>query len=326
MTECDSELQRTVTVPLSAAGGRLDSVLAHLFPAYSRTRWVGWIRAQAVQLDGRYPRPRDRVRGGEHVAVNVRLDSQTKAVAQAIDFDILYEDGDLFVIDKPAGLVVHPGAGNQDGTLLNGLLDRDPALATLARAGIVHRLDKETSGVMVVARTLSAQHALIQQLADRTVKRRYLAVVGGAVVAGGRIDAPIGRHRTDRVRMAVTQSGRPAVTHFRVRERFRAHTAIDCLLETGRTHQIRVHMAHVNFPIIGDPLYGGQVKFPPRASAAVRETLRAFRRQALHAETLVFRHPVSAQEICISAPVPADLTDLLAQLRADQQASEDAAR
>lgn len=319
MTESASELKSTITVPLSAAGNRLDAVMAQMFPAYSRTRWVEWIRAQAVQLDGRYPRPRDRVHGGETVAIDIELGHSTDAIAQAIPLDILYEDGDLWVINKPAGLVVHPGAGNRDETLMNGLLYRDPALAALPRAGIVHRLDKETSGAMVIARTAAAHRALIQQLADRSVTRCYLAVVAGCVVAGGRVDAPVGRHPTDRLRMAVTSAGRQAVTHYRVRERFRSHTAIECSLETGRTHQIRVHMAHIKYPIIGDPVYGGGLKLPRNADASLRASLSSFRRQALHAQTLVFRHPLKGTELRLEAPIPADLNHLLAQLRQDQR-------
>ena len=319
MSECVSELKRTVTVPLSAAGNRLDAVMAQLFPAYSRTRWVEWIRAQAVQLDGRYPRPRDRVHGGETVAIDIVLGHATEAVAQAIPLDILYEDTELLVINKPAGLVVHPGAGNCDETLMNGLLYWDQTLAALPRAGLVHRLDKETSGVMVIARTAVAHRALIQQLADRSVTRCYLAVVAGCVVAGGRVDAPIGRHPTDRVRMAVTSSGRQAVTHYRVRERFRTHTAIECSLETGRTHQIRVHMAHIKYPIIGDPVYGGGLQFPRNAEPSLRASLSSFRRQALHAQTLVFRHPVKGTAMRLEAPIPADLNQLIAQLRQDER-------
>jgi 23S rRNA pseudouridine1911/1915/1917 synthase len=224
------------------------------------------------------------------------------------------------VLDKPAGLVVHPGAGNPTGTLVNALLHRDASLHTLPRAGIVHRLDKDTSGVMVVARTLPAQTALVEQLSSREVHRQYLAVVVGAMVSGGTANAPIDRHPRDRLKMAVRDDGRDAVTHYRLRERFRAHTALECRLETGRTHQIRVHMAHIRYPIVGDPLYGGPLKLPKGASEELVAALRGFRRQALHAETLEFRHPVGGEPIRVSAPVPADMLELMAALRADTEA------
>ena len=240
--------------------------------------------------------------------------------------DVLYEDDAVFVIDKPAGLVVHPGAGNADGTLVNALLHRDPSLAALPRAGIVHRLDKDTSGVMVVARTLPAHTALVTQLSSREVHRQYLAVVTGALVSGGTADAPIDRHPRDRLRMAVREDGRDAITHFRLRERFRAHTALECRLETGRTHQIRVHMAHLKHPIVGDPLYGGSLKLPKGASEELVAALRGFKRQALHAETLEFVHPVSGEAIRCTAPVPDDLQALLAALRVDAAAHAEAGR
>ena len=226
----------------------------------------------------------------------------------------------------PEGKVVHPGAGNADGTLVNALLHRDPALAAVPRAGIVHRLDKDTSGVMVVARTLPAQSALVAQLSARDVHRQYLAVVSGALVSGGTADAPIDRHPRDRLRMAVREDGRDAVTHFRLRERFRAHTALECRLETGRTHQIRVHMAHLRHPIVGDPMYGGPLKLPKGASEALATTLRGFKRQALHAETLEFTHPSTGEPVRCSAPVPADLQALMAELRTDAVAHAEAER
>jgi len=230
---------------------------------------------------------------------------------------VLYEDEHVLVIDKPAGLVVHPGAGNPTGTLVNALLFRDPALAKVPRAGVVHRLDKDTSGVMVVARTVQAQTALVEQLSAREVHRQYLAVVCGALVAGGTVDAPIDRHPRDRLRMAVREDGRDAVTHYRLRERFRAHTALECRLETGRTHQIRVHMAHLKHAIVGDPLYGGALKLPKGASDELVAQLRGFKRQALHAETLEFMHPISGVAVRNSAPVPADLLALMQALRED---------
>jgi 23S rRNA pseudouridine1911/1915/1917 synthase len=317
MTADASPAARTARVPDEAAGRRFDAVLAELFPEFSRSRLAEWIKGGQARLDGRTVRPRDPVRGGEAVALEIVLAPQTGDAAEDIPLDILYEDEAVFVLDKPAGLVVHPGAGNPAGTLVNALLHRDPALALLPRAGIVHRLDKDTSGVMVVARTLPAHTALVAQLSARGVHRQYLAIVVGALVAGGTANAAIDRHPRDRLRMAVREDGREAVTHYRLRERFRAHTALECRLETGRTHQIRVHMAHLKHPILGDPLYGGPLKLPRGATPELIEALRGFRRQALHAEVLEFAHPLTGEPVRCSAPVPADMRDLLQVLRAD---------
>jgi 23S rRNA pseudouridine1911/1915/1917 synthase len=308
---------RTARVPDEAAGRRFDAVLAEMFPEFSRSRLAEWIKGGQARLDGRSVRPRDPVRGGEAVALEIVLAQQTGDAPEDIALDILYEDEAVFVLDKPAGLVVHPGAGNPAGTLVNALLHRDPGLAMLPRAGIVHRLDKDTSGVMVVARTLPAHTALVAQLSARGVHRQYLAVVVGALVAGGTANAAIDRHPRDRLRMAVREDGREAVTHYRLRERFRAHTALECRLETGRTHQIRVHMAHLKHPILGDPLYGGPLKLPRGASPELIEALRGFRRQALHAEVLEFAHPLTGEPVRCSAPIPADMRHLLQALRED---------
>jgi 23S rRNA pseudouridine1911/1915/1917 synthase len=266
------------------------------------------------------------VRGGELVTVAAEIGIQTDAPAEDIALDVLYEDADVIVINKPAGLVVHPGAGNPAGTLVNALLHRDPSMNALPRAGIVHRLDKDTSGVMVVARNLPAHTALISQLSSREVHRQYLAVVVGALVSGGTANLAIDRHPRDRIRMAVREDGRDAVTHYRLRERFRAHTLLECRLETGRTHQIRVHMAHLKHQIVGDPLYGGPLKLPKGATAELIETLRMFKRQALHAETLEFVHPISGEPVRCTAPVPDDMQKLIAELRADTKAAADKAR
>ncbi len=317
---------RTVVVPDEAAGRRFDAVLADLFPEFSRSRLSEWIKSGDALLDGRLVRGRDAVRGGESVSLTVVLEVQTHAVAEDIPLDVLYEDPAVFVLDKPAGLVVHPGAGNPSGTLVNALLHRDPTLANLPRAGIVHRLDKDTSGVMVVARTLEAHTALVEQLSARGVHRQYLAVVVGALVSGGTANAPIDRHPRDRIRMAVREDGREAITHYRLRERFRAHTALECRLETGRTHQIRVHMAHLKHPIVGDPLYGGPLKLPRGATPELIEALRGFKRQALHAETLEFAHPTTGEPIRCTAPVPADMRALMDALRDDQRAATESGR
>ncbi len=317
MPENTSAFQRQALVPDSAAGRRFDAVVAELFPEFSRSRLSEWIKTGAVLLDGVPVRPREPVHGGEQVSLNAVLEVETHAVAEDIPLSILYEDEHVYVIDKPAGLVVHPGAGNPSGTLVNALLFRDPEIAKVPRAGVVHRLDKDTSGVMVVARTVQAQTALVEQLSAREVHRQYLAVVVGALVAGGTVDAPIDRHPRDRLRMGVREDGKEAITHYRLRERFRAHTALECRLETGRTHQIRVHMAHLKHAIVGDPLYGGSLKLPKGASDELVAQLRGFKRQALHAETLEFQHPVSGETISNTAPVPADLQALLLALRED---------
>ena len=312
------------SIPLAAAGRRFDQVLAELFPDFSRSRLTEWIKSGDALLGGRVVKPKEAVRGGEAVALSVKMEIETDAQAEDIPLEILYQDEDVLVVNKPAGLVVHPGAGNPRGTMVNALLHFDPRLAELPRAGIVHRLDKDTSGLMVVARTLRAHTSLVEQLSGREVHRQYLAVVQGTMVAGTTINAPIGRHPTDRVRMAVVKEGlgRDAITHYRVREKFRAHTLVECRLETGRTHQIRVHMAHVRHQIVGDPLYGGAFRLPKAATEALAARLHGFRRQALHAEKLSFRHPVSGETVTCEAPVPEDMQGLLHDLRADTAAAK----
>jgi 23S rRNA pseudouridine1911/1915/1917 synthase len=317
---------RQATVPDHASGRRFDAVLAELFPEFSRSRLAEWIKSGDALLDGQRSRPRDPVRGGEAVTLMAVLEIQTHSEPEDIALDVLYEDADVFVLNKPAGLVVHPGAGNPAGTLVNALLHRDPALAALPRAGIVHRLDKDTSGVMVVARTLPAHTALVEQLSAREVHRQYLAVVAGSLVSGATVNAAIDRHPRDRLRQTVREDGREAVTHFRLRERFRAHTLLECRLETGRTHQIRVHMAHIKHPIIGDPLYGGPLKLPKGATGELIDALRGFKRQALHAETLEFAHPIGGQPVRCSTPMPMDMQALVAALREDTREAEERAR
>ena len=311
---------RSARVPDALAGRRFDAVLAELFPEYSRSRLSAWVKSGDVLLDGAAVRPREAVRAGQEVLLAATLEPQVSAGPEDIPLSVLYEDAEVLVIDKPAGLVVHPGAGNHTGTLVNALLFRDPAIAAVPRAGIVHRLDKDTSGVMVVARTLQAQAALVAQLSAREVHRQYLAVVVGALVSGGTVAAPIDRHPRDRLRMAVRDDGREATTHYRLQERFRAHTALECRLETGRTHQIRVHMAHLKHPIVGDPLYGGPLKLPRGASDELAAALRGFKRQALHAQVLEFAHPATGEPVRCEAPLPDDLQALLRELRTDAAA------
>ncbi len=301
-------------IPERLAGRRLDQVLAELFPDYSRSRLQQWIKQGRVTVDGQVRRRRDKLSGGERIELRPTEERQATCEAQDIPLNIVFEDEHLIVIDKPAGFVVHPAAGHHDGTLQNALLHHDPDLAALPRSGIVHRLDKDTTGLMVVARSLKAHKSLVEQLQARTVKRRYLALVQGLVVAGGTIDAPIGRHPVDRKRFAVTPTGKEAVTHYRVAERFPHHTLLQVTLETGRTHQIRVHMAHLRHPLVGDPQYG-RIRLPPGTSEALTAVLRNFRRQALHAERLTLAHPASGRTVSWKSPLPADFAHLLETLR-----------
>ncbi|MDJ0813090.1 MAG: 23S rRNA pseudouridine(1911/1915/1917) synthase RluD [Woeseiaceae bacterium] len=305
----------TRTVPEDLAGQRLDQALARLFPEYSRSRLKSWLLDGALVVDGGSPRPRDPVYGGEIVELQVQPETAVVATAEAMPLDVVHEDEHILVVNKPAGLVVHPGAGNPGGTLLNGLLHHAPELESLPRAGIVHRLDKDTSGLLLVAKTLPAHTTLSRELADREISRHYLAVCVGVLTGGGTIDEPIGRHRTDRTRMCVRDDGRPAVTHYTVIERFAAHTFINVRLETGRTHQIRVHFAHRRHPLIGDPVYGGRLALPKGAGEQLTDTLRGFRRQALHAARLGFDYPDSGEALVFEAPPPADFNELLEALR-----------
>ncbi|WP_158752566.1 23S rRNA pseudouridine(1911/1915/1917) synthase RluD [Dyella sp. S184] len=312
-------IRHEATVPLGAAGRRFDQALAEMFPDYSRSRLSGWVKSGAVTLDGVVAPPRQLLRGGELVRLQVELAVEVTSAPEDIALNIVHEDEHLLVLDKPAGLVVHPGAGNPAGTLLNALLHHDPKLAELPRAGIVHRLDKDTSGLMVVAKTLRTYTALVDLLSRHEVERQYEAVVLGTMVAGGTVDEPIGRSMGDRLRQAVRdeEDGKRAVTHYRLRERFRAHSLLQCQLETGRTHQIRVHMAHINHPLLGDPLYGGGLKLPKGASPELIAVMRGFRRQALHAERLAFEHPISGEPLQFQTARPADLENLIAALRDD---------
>jgi 23S rRNA pseudouridine1911/1915/1917 synthase len=307
-------------IPPELAGERLDSALARLLPQHSRTRIKGWIEDGAVMVGRRRLKPRDPVEAGAQVRVQLTADEPASQVLpETIELQLAYEDKDVLVIDKPAGLVVHPGAGNPRHTLQNALLGYDPSLASLPRAGLIHRLDKDTSGLLVVARTAEAQTALARQLMARTMSRNYLAVCVGVMTGGGTIDAPIGRNRSDRLRMAVRESGRPAVTHYRVIERFRAHSYLSVQLETGRTHQIRLHLSHLKYPIVGDPVYGGRFGQPKGAGEELVSTLRAFKRQALHAAQLGFDHPRSGKRVGLVSKVPEDFHKLLQALRNDSR-------
>jgi len=310
-------IRHSLTIPFDFAGQRLDQVLANLLSDYSRTRIKDWIDAGHVRVDGAQVRPKDKVLGGERVEIEAELPVEDRVEAQAIDLDVVHEDEHVLVINKPPGLVVHPGAGNAAGTLQNALLYFDPSLAQVPRAGIVHRLDKDTSGLMVVARTVDAHTALVRAIEAREVGREYEAVCVGVMTGGGTVDAPIGRHPVDRVRMTIREDGREAVTHYRVVHRFRGHTHVRLKLETGRTHQIRVHMAHINYPLVGDRVYGGRLSLPKGASQELIETLRGFKRQALHAARLAFEHPRTGKPVECTASVPGDMQRLLDVLAKD---------
>ena len=263
------------------------------------------------------------VEGGEVVELLVEPERQTEAAPENIPLNVVYSDEHIIVINKPAGLVVHPGAGNATGTLMNALLFHFPELRLLPRAGIVHRLDKDTSGLLVIARSLPAHKTLIEALSDRDMHREYMAVAQGLLVAGGMVDLPIGRHPRERTRMAVTESGREAITHYRVAEKFRQHTLLRVQLETGRTHQIRVHMSHIKLPLVGDPDYGGRLRLPKGASAELVEALRGFRRQALHAARLELEHPATGELMAWEAPIPEDMQALILLLREDLRLNPD---
>jgi len=309
--------KQIIAVPDELAGLRLDKALARMFPEYSRSRLKEWLLAGAITINGGSKRPRDVVAGGEMVSLEPQLESEVRAAPEPIALDVMYEDDDLLVVNKPAGLVVHPGAGNPAGTLMNGLLHHAPELESVPRAGIIHRIDKDTTGLLLVAKTLQAHTALVRQLADRDISRNYLAICNGVLTGGGTIDQPIGRHPGDRKRMSIQQNGKPAVTHYTVLERFRAFTYIKVRLETGRTHQIRVHLAWRRHALVGDQTYGGRLALPAGASEPLIDSLRGFKRQALHATRLAFEHPASGETIEFEVPPPADLEELLAVMRED---------
>ncbi len=299
-------------VPDGCAGLRLDQTLARLLPEYSRSRLQEWVVRQQVKLNGELATSRQKVWGGEALEVLPQAHpAEQPYLAEDIALDIVYEDDTLLVINKPVGLVVHPGSGNWEGTLLNALLHHAPQLEAVPRAGIVHRLDKDTSGLLVVAKTLTAQTHLVRQLQARSVKREYLALVWGELRHGGTVDQPIGRHPTQRVKMAVVESGKPAVTHYQIEEKFPSCTLVRCRLETGRTHQIRVHMAHIGHPLVGDSVY---LKGPQKCVPQLRSLLGGFPRQALHATRLALEHPVSGEAMEWHVPMPDDMAQLLRQI------------
>jgi 23S rRNA pseudouridine1911/1915/1917 synthase len=305
-----------IVIPNRLIGQRIDSALATMLPDYSRSKITSWVRSGRALVNDKAFKAKEKVNGGEVVALSIIQEKSNAWLGEDIPIDVVYEDDDIIVLNKPVGLVTHPGAGNWTGTLANALLHYEPALATLDRAGIVHRLDKNTSGLMVVARSELAQKNLVEQLQTHVVSREYSAIVYGHMISGGSVDAPIGRDPKDRIRQAVVEEGegKEAVTHYRVIDRFKHHTHVKCILETGRTHQIRVHMAYVEHPLIADPMYGGKIRFPKKAEEELKDVLKGFNRQALHAKKLTLMHPISGEEMSWKAPLPKDLDDLLKAL------------
>ncbi|MGY0616736.1 23S rRNA pseudouridine(1911/1915/1917) synthase RluD [Vibrio sp. FJH11] len=308
----------TNTVKDSQLGQRLDQAIAELFADFSRSRLKEWLLEGKVQVNGEVvTKPRTKVMGGEEITLQAELEDEERWEAQDIPLDIVYEDDDIIVINKPRDFVVHPGAGTPDGTVLNALLFHFPDIAEVPRAGIVHRLDKDTTGLMVVAKTVPAQTRLVRALQKRNITREYEAIAIGRMTAGGKVDKPIGRHSTKRTLMAVSPMGKPAVTHYRVAEHFREHTRIRLRLETGRTHQIRVHMSYLQHPLLGDTAYGGRARIPSGASQELTDMIRGFDRQALHAVMLRFEHPITGEELEFHAPVPDDMVVITEALRQD---------
>lgn len=311
------EIQIEDIVPNEFGGERLDKVLVELFPDFSRSRLQSWIKSGNVTVNGDVKKAKERLIGGEQIIIDAVVEDQDAFEPENIDIDVVYEDDSIAIINKPVGMVVHPAAGNWTGTLLNALLFRYPAIGVVPRAGIVHRLDKDTSGLMVVAKTIEAHKDLVEQLQERSVSREYLALVYGYVTSGGTIDEPIGRHYKDRKKMAVVLEGqgKEAVTHYRVEERFEDFSLLRAKLETGRTHQIRVHMSYIHYPLVGDGVYGGRARSPKGASEELRQAIRGFPRQALHATKLGLIHPGTKEYMEWEVPIPADMDELINIIR-----------
>ncbi len=316
------KIELEAIVPGEHTGKRLDQVVALLFSDFSRSRLQAWIKEGAITVDGKQVKPREKLYGGENIVIQATIEAMEGHEGEDIPLDIVYEDDDILVVNKPAGLVVHPAAGHRSGTLMNALLHHHPDIAVVPRAGIVHRLDMDTTGLMVVAKTIQAQTELVSQLQERTMGREYEAVVQGVMTGGGCVEEPMGRHARNRQKMAVVTMGKEAVTHYRVLHKFRAHTHVRLKLETGRTHQIRVHMAHINYPLVGDQLYGGRFRMPKGASEETQEMLRGFKRQALHAKKLELWHPVTGELMSWEVDLPNDFKALLDVLNTDSQQSD----
>ena len=307
--------QFNIIIPDRLIGQRIDSAMAQMLPDYSRSKITTWVRSGGALINGKTFKPKEKILGGEIVTLNIKAEKTNDWKAEDIPLDIVFEDNNIIVVNKPVGLVTHPGAGNWTGTLANALLHYDPSLANLDRAGIVHRLDKNTSGLMVVARSELAQKNLVEQLQTHAVSREYSAIVYGHMISGGTVDEPIGRDPKDRIRQAVVEDGKDAVTHYRVIDRFAHHTHVKAILETGRTHQIRVHLSYIGHPLIADPMYGGKIRFPKKADDHLKNALKKFNRQALHAKKLTLTHPITLEQMSWKAPLPQDLKDLLKVLQ-----------
>ena len=304
-----------IIIPERMLGERIDAAISEMLPDYSRSKITIWIKAGDALINMRTFKPKDRVNGNEVVHLSLNQKQSHDWVAEKIPLNVVYEDEDIIVLNKQFGLVTHPGAGNWTGTLANALLYYDSSLSRLDRAGIVHRLDKNTSGLMVVARNEKSQKYLVEQLQSHSIDREYSAIVYGHMIAGGTVDEPIGRDSKDRVKQSVTANGKEAVTHYRAIDRFKNHTHVKAILETGRTHQIRVHLSHTGHPLIGDPMYGGRVRFPKKADEVLKETLLNFKRQALHSKKLTLNHPISGDLMSWKAPLPKDMQSLLEVLK-----------
>ncbi|GAA3941957.1 23S rRNA pseudouridine(1911/1915/1917) synthase RluD [Litoribacillus peritrichatus] len=308
------QISESQTVPEDMSGMRVDQIASKLFSEYSRVRLQGWIKSGELTIDGKTLKPKEKLWGGELLEIEAELEDVNQWQAENIPLEIVYEDDDILVINKPVGLVVHPAAGHYNGTLLNALLYHYPGIEVVPRAGIVHRLDMDTSGLMVVAKTIEAQTDLVDQLQTREMGREYEAVVQGVMTGGGVVDEPIGRHPVSRMKQAVIASGKPAITHYRVMDRYQNHTHIRLKLETGRTHQIRVHMSHLGYPLIGDAVYAGRMRIPKGASPALLNMLQSFKRQALHAKRLELVHPITGEDMAWEVELPQDMVELLACL------------
>jgi 23S rRNA pseudouridine1911/1915/1917 synthase len=315
-------LRSEVTADLS--GNRLDQIAAKLFPEYSRARLQIWIKEGSLRVNNGLMKPKDRVYSGDLLEIEAELAAEETWAPEEMPLDIVFEDDHLLVLNKASGMVVHPAAGHSQGTLLNGLMHYNPQLQDLPRGGIVHRLDKDTTGLMVVAKTLIAHASLVNQLQERSVSREYEAVVHGVLIGGGTVERPLGRHPVNRKKRAIVEEGQEAITHYRVLNRFRSHTHIQVKLETGRTHQIRVHMAYLNHALVGDPMYGGRLQLPASCSRELADFLRQFRRQALHARRLALLHPESGEELSWEAETPGDMVELMELLRQDMRPAREA--
>ena len=304
-----------IIIPERMMGTRLDASLSEMLPDYSRSKITAWIKSGDALINQKPFKPKDKVNGNEVVYLTLNQKQSNNWLAEKIPLNIVYEDEDIIVINKQFGLVTHPGAGNSSGTLANALLYYDSSLSILDRAGIVHRLDKNTSGLMVIARNERSQKYLVEQLQNHSVEREYSAIVYGHMIAGGTVDQPIGRDPKNRVKQAVLTHGKEAKTHYRAIDRFKNHTHVKAILETGRTHQIRVHLSHVGHSLLGDPVYGGRVRFPKKASVELKEALINFKRQALHSKKLTLIHPLSGEQMSWKAPLPSDMQKLLDVLK-----------